>query len=178
MDIKNITVEDMSQYVARFSELRGSKDSYIDDHLPGHQRFKINLIGMGVVEAARPELMPNIPLPAKGFNLGMIQAEPGNGAALHAHETEEVFMPLIGSWTIVWMTAEGEREILLDPFDSINIPIGVYRGFRYDGQGTGTLLTIIGGPEAGKVDWHPSVMKAAAEMGRTRNKNGELMVAK
>ena len=101
MDVQNLSVDDMSQYVARFDNLKGSQDSYIDDHLPGHQRFKINLIGMGVVEAARPELMPNIPLPAHGFNLGMIQAEPGNGAALHAHETEEVFMPLVGSWTVV-----------------------------------------------------------------------------
>ena len=42
-------------------------------------------------------------------------------------------MPLVGSWTIVWMTEEGEKEVL-DPFDSINIPIGVYRGFRYDGE--------------------------------------------
>ena len=75
------------------------------------------------------------------------------------------------------MTDEGEKEIVLDPFDSINIPIGVYRGFRYDGEGTGTLLTIIGGPEAGKVDWHPAVVEAAAEMGRTRNKNGQLRVA-
>ena len=177
MDVQNLSVDDMSQYVARFDNLKGSQDSYIDDHLPGHQRFKINLIGMGVVEAARPELMPNIPLPAHGFNLGMIQAEPGNGAALHAHETGEVFVPLVGSWTVVWMTEEGEKEIVLDPFDSINIPIGVYRGFRYEGEGTGTLLTIIGGPEAGQVDWHPAVVEAAAEMGRTRNKDGQLRVA-
>ena len=51
--------------------------------LPGHRRFKVNLVGMGVVEATdNPDLRPNIPLPAKGFNLGMIQAEKGNGAAL------------------------------------------------------------------------------------------------
>ena len=49
MDVQNLSVEDMSQYVARFKDLKGSKDSYIDDHLPGHERFKINLIGMGVL---------------------------------------------------------------------------------------------------------------------------------
>jgi mannose-6-phosphate isomerase-like protein (cupin superfamily) len=174
MDVNNVSVEEMSRYVARFDELHGSSESYIDDHLPGHKRFKINLVGMGVVEAAsKPELQPNIPLPAHGFNLGMIQAESGNGAALHAHETEEVFMPLVGDWVVIWMTEDGEKEILLRSFDSINVPIGVYRGFRYVGEGTGTLLTLIGGPEAGKVDWHPSVVEAAAEAGYYRDEAGE-----
>ena len=178
MDISNISPEEMEACVARFDSLRGSGEAYIDSRLPGHRRHKINLIGMGVVEAAdKPELAPNIPLPAHGFNLGMIQAETGNGAALHAHETEEVFMPLIGPWAIVWMTAEGEREIVLDPFDTISVPIGVYRGFRYVGEGTGTLLTLIGGPEAGRVDWHPTVTRAAAETGLARNEAGDLVEA-
>ena len=178
MDTRNIPVEEMERYVARFSNLRGSSEAFIDSRLPGHQRHKINLVGMGVVEAAtKPELQPNIPLPAHGFNLGMIQAEHGNGAALHAHTTEEVFMPLVGPWAVVWMTDDGEKEIILDPFDSISVPIGVYRGFRYVGEGTGTLLTLIGGPDAGRVDWHPSVTQAAAESGLSRNEAGDLEVA-
>ena len=177
MDTNNVSVEQMEGYVARFSELRGSGEAYIDSRLPGHQRMKINLVGMGVVEATdKPELQPNIPLPAHGFNLGMIRAETGNGAALHAHQTEEVFMPLIGAWAIIWMTDEGEKEIVLEPFDSISVPIGVYRGFRYVGEGTGTLLTLIGGPDAGRVDWHPSVTEAAAETGLSRNEAGDLQV--
>ena len=177
MDTSNITVEEMERNVARFPNLHGSGEAYIDSRLPGHKRHKINLVGMGVVEAAdNPDLRPNIPLPAHGFNLGMIQAETGNGAALHAHTTEEVFMPLVGAWAIVWMTDEGEKEIVLEPFDSISVPIGIYRGFRYVGEGTGTLLTLIGGPDAGRVDWHPSVATAAAETGLTRSAAGDLEV--
>ena len=150
MTTKNVTRAEMEGYVARFSELHGSDEAYIDSRLPGHRRFKINLVGMGVVEATdKPELHPNIPLPAHGFNLGMIQAEHGNGAALHAHETEEVFMPLIGQWAIVWLADGEEQEIVLDPFDTISVPIGIYRGFRYVGEGTGTLLTLIGRPRRG-----------------------------
>ncbi len=173
-----ISVEQMESYVARFSELRGSNEAYIDSRLAGHRRRKINLIGMGVVEAAdAPDLQPNIPLPAHGFNLGMIQAEHGNGAAMHAHETEEVFMPLVGRWAITWLSGDAEKEIVLDPFDTISVPIGIYRGFRYVGEGTGTLLTLIGGPDAGRVDWHPSVVEAAAETGLTRSPEGDLVTA-
>lgn len=175
MDPRNVSVAEMERCVARFGSLRGSDEAYVDSRLPGHRRFKINLIGMGVVEAAdAPELRPNIPLPARGFNLGMIQAEHGNGAALHAHQTEEVFMPLVGSWAIVWMTDDGEREIVLEPFDAISVPVGVYRGFRHVGEGKGTLLTLIGGPDAGRVDWHPSVTAAAAETGLSRDEAGNL----
>lgn len=175
MDINNISETEMETFVARFQDLKGSDEAFVDSRLPGHKRFKINLVGMGVVEATdKPELQPNIPLPAKGFNLGMIQAEKGNGAALHAHETEEVFMPLIGPWTVYWMTEDGIRELLLEPFDSISVPMGVHRGFRHEGEGTGTLLTIIGGPDAGRVDWHSSVTEAAAESGLTRDAAGEL----
>ncbi len=178
MDISNISPEEMETCVARFDSLHGSGEAYIDSRLPGHRRHKINLVGMGVVEATdKPELAPNIPLPAHGFNLGMIQAETGNGAALHAHETEEVFMPLIGPWAIVWMTEDGEREIVLNPFDTISVPIGVYRGFRYVGEGAGTLLTLIGGPEAGRVDWHPTVTQAAEATGLSRNEAGDLVEA-
>ncbi len=178
MDPGNISTEEMERYVARFDRLRGSEEAYIDSRLPGHRRFKINLIGMGVVEApGRPELAPNIPLPAHGFNLGMIRAEHGNGAALHAHETEEVFMPLVGRWVVTWLAGDEERELLLDPFDAISVPVGVYRGFRYMGEGTGTLLTLIGGPEAGRVDWHPDVVDAAAETGLARDADGMLEVS-
>ncbi len=177
MDTPNVPVEEMEGYVARFSNLHGSGEAYIDSRLPGHRRLKINLVGMGVVEAAdNPELRPNIPLPAHGFNLGMIQAEHGNGAALHAHKTEEVFMALVGAWAVIWMTDEGEQEIVLEPFDTISVPIGIYRGFRYVGDGQGTLLTLIGGPDPGRVDWHPSVIAAAAETGLSRNEAGDLQV--
>jgi hypothetical protein len=162
MDPLNLSVEDMESYVARFAELHGSEEAFIDSSLPGARRFKINLIGMGVVEREElPELRPNIALPAHGFNLGMIQAEHGNGASLHAHQTEEVFIPLVGPWVVLWRRGENVEQLLLNPFDTIHVPIGVYRGFRYVGEGRGTLLTIIGGPDAGKVTWDEDVLARA-----------------
>ncbi len=52
MDTRNLPVEEMERYVTRFSNLHGSGEAYIDSRLPGHRRHKINLVGMGVVEAA------------------------------------------------------------------------------------------------------------------------------
>ena len=173
-DPGDVSVAEMERFVARFHSLHGSEEAFVDSKLPGARRFKINLVGMGVVENAVPELRPNIPLPAHGFNLGMIQCEPGQGASLHAHQTEEVFLPLIGPWAVTWQAPEGEREIILQPFDCIHVPVGVYRGFRYVGEGRGTLLTLIGGPDPGKVAWEPGVLAKAAAQGMSRDAGGQL----
>jgi quercetin dioxygenase-like cupin family protein len=171
------TLEEMMNCVARFAELRGSEEAFVDSRLPGCRRRKINIVGSGVTERADlPDLAPNIALPAHGFNLGMIQCDPGNGTALHRHKTEEVFMPLIGPWAITFMTAAGQKEIVLQPFDTIHVPIGVYRGFRYVGEGRGTLLTLIGGPDAGKVEWTPEVYENAARTGLSHDAAGNLKV--
>ncbi len=176
MDEPRISPAEMAKCVARFGALKGSSEAYVDSRLPNHRRTKINLVGMGVVEAeSDPALRPAIPLPAHGFNLGMIVAEHGNGAALHAHKTEEAFMPLKGAWAVIWREGETEHEIVLDPFDTISVPIGVYRGFRYVGEGQGVLLTIIGGPDPGKVAWHPSVLAAAAKTGLAVDAAGRLI---
>jgi mannose-6-phosphate isomerase-like protein (cupin superfamily) len=177
IETRTITTAEMNQYVARFKELKGSEEAFVDSRLPGSRRKKINLIGTGVVERTDvPELAPNIPLPAHGFNLGMIQCEPGNGTKLHAHTTEEVFMPLIGPWAVTFMTDEGQKEIILQPFDCVHVPMGVYRGFRYVGEGKGTLLTLIGGPDCGKVEWYPGVLEDAAQTGLGRDAKGNLVV--
>lgn len=175
METPEISPADMLRYVARFKELRGSEEAFVDSRLPNSRRKKINIIGMGVVEKeGDPDLRPNIPLPAHGFNLGMIVAEHGNGAALHAHKTEEAFMPLVGPWAVIWREGEKEHEIVLQPFDTISVPQGVYRGFRYVGEGQGVLLTLIGGPDQGKVAWHPEVLAAAARTGLAVDAAGRL----
>jgi hypothetical protein len=57
------------------------------------------------------------------------------------------------------------------------VPVGVFRGFRYVGEGRGTLLTLIGGPDAGKVAWDPEVLAQAAQMGVTRDTAGQVRAA-
>ena len=177
IETRNTSIEEMTRYVARFRELKGSEEAFVDSRLHGSRRYKINIIGNGVVERSDlPDLAPNIPLPAHGFNLGMIQCDAGEGTKLHAHTTEEVFMPLIGPWAVTFMTAEGEREIVLQPFDCVHVPVGVYRGFRYVGEGKGTLLTLIGGPDCGKVKWYPGVLEQAAATGLASDAKGKLVV--
>jgi hypothetical protein len=39
-------------------------------------------------------------------------------------------------------------------------------------------MAIIGGPDAGKVDWHPSVLEEARKTGLTVDEEGNLIIEK
>jgi hypothetical protein len=177
MAIPKISAEEMeTKYVAREAGSQGSDLAFLDQRLPGYQREIINMIGTSVTENPEdPLLEPKISAPAHGFAVIYNRAENGNGAALHAHLTEEVFVPIRGSWEIFWLEGEDERAVKLDPGDIINVPTLIYRGFRCVSDDPDALiLTIVGGPDAGSVAWHPSVVEAARGTGLEVDEEGNL----
>lgn len=152
----DIPVEEMMRHVARFKEQKSTAKSFIDTRIPGHEREIYGIIGAATMED--PDLRPAIP--AQDFHLAIIRAEPGKGAALHSHLTQEVFMPLSGRWSIHW-GPDGGKEVILEPYDVISVPTHVMRGFRNAGDETALLLAIVGGHDPGKVGW-PERMKEMA----------------
>ncbi len=144
--------------------------------MPRHEREIIDVIGMGVTEnAADPALAPKIATPCHGFSVTYVRAENTKGAALHRHATEEVFTPIRGAWEVFWLEGEDERVIRLEPGDIVNVPIGIYRGFRSaSGDPDALLMAVIGGPDSGKVDWHPKVIEEARATGLEVDDDGNL----
>ena len=69
-------------------------------------------------------------------------------------------MPLSGRWAIFW-GPKGGREVILEQYDVISVPIHVMRGFRNAGKETALLLAVVGGHEPGNVGW-PEEMKEKA----------------
>ena len=175
-----VTVAEMNRnHVARLDAMRGSDLAFLDQRVPGYQREIINVIGMGVVENVKDSrLAPKIKAGAHGFAVTYVRNTPkGHGAALHRHPTEEVFIALKGPWDVFWLEGEAERVVTLKQGDIVNVPIGVYRGFRNAGDDPeATLIALVGGPDPGKVDWHPSVIEAARKTGLAVDDDGHLLV--
>lgn len=169
-----------AEHTARLDRVKGSDLAFLDQRIPAYRREIINIIGMGVTEnVAEPALAPKIKAPAFGFTVTYVRAPLGCGAALHRHPTEEVFLTLKGRWEIYWLEGESERKIALEPGDIVNVPIGVYRGFRNASEDPdSTLIAIVGGPDPGKVDWHPSVLAEARATGLAVDGEGNLIVGK
>ena len=171
MERPALSKDDMLERTARFADLTPSKQAFVDTRLPEHAREIYNVIGRGVTED--PALAPAI-TDARDFNLTYVGADPGKGAALHAHPTVEVFVAMSGRWAVYWGD-DGETEIELDTFDAVSVPPGVMRGFRNIGDGHGYLMAILGGTDAGHVDWAESVLSRAAQSGLERGTDGNLI---
>lgn len=174
MDIKDISVAEMEQRTARYKDLKPSRQAFVDTRIPEHAREIFNVIGRGVTED--PALAPAIS-DARGFGITYVGAEPGCGAALHAHQTIEVFIPMTGRWAAYW-GEDGDKEIILEPFDVISFPPGVHRGFRNVGDGHAMLMAIIasrpGEEDGGRVAWADKVLERAHETGLKLNESGDL----
>jgi len=163
--------------VARATDARALAPAFLDQRIPRYEREIINMVGMGVTENAA--LKPNVSGGAHGFSVTYVRAKSGKGAALHRHATEEVFIPVHGRWQVFWLEGEEERTVDLDEGDVINVPIGIYRGFRsLTDRPDALLIAIVGGPDAGKVDWHPSVLAEARKTGLSVDDDGNLVMEK
>src|SRR5262245_30251591 len=170
MKTRQVSMDEMGKRVARFKELKPSRQAFVDSQIPGHERAIFNVIGRGVTEDTT--LSPAI-TDARDFNLTLVHAEPGKGAALHAHPTVEVFMALSGRWSVYWGDA-GEHELFLEQWDTISVPPGVMRGFRNAGTEPGYLMAVLGGTDAGHVTWSPDVLEQAKGTGLALDAAGNL----
>jgi quercetin dioxygenase-like cupin family protein len=163
--------------VGRARDARALDVAFLDQRIARYEREIINMVGMGVTENAA--LKPNVQRGAHGFSVTYVRAKSGKGAALHRHATEEVFVPVKGRWQVFWLEGDVERTLDLDEGDVINVPIGIYRGFRsLTDRPDALLMAIIGGPDAGKVDWHPSVLEEARKTGLSVDDDGNLVMEK
>ncbi|MBT8418713.1 MAG: cupin domain-containing protein [Silicimonas sp.] len=174
MEITEPSVEEMQSRVARYRDLKASKQAFVDTRIPEYERDIYNVIGRGVTEDASLEAAIS---DARYFSITYVGADPGKGAALHAHETIEVFIPLTGRWAAYW-GEDGKKEIEIEPFDVISFPPGVYRGFRNIGVEHAMLMAIIGSKETtgdgGRVAWALSILDQSQATGLQVNQAGDL----
>lgn len=151
----NPTVAEMEARVARFQKLKPTAD-YVDAGIPGCERTTWRILGR----------QPDAPLEAEGFHLNLVLCEPGKAAPLHNHLTQEVFMALTGRWEVFW-GPEGERSLVLEPWDTVSIPPGVSRGFRNVSSEASYLIGMASGHDPGNINWPETVRAAASAAGVT-----------
>ena len=172
MDIVTITRDEMlARRVARFAAMKPSRQAYLDSRLPEHQKESFHVIGVGVTE--EHDVGSGI-ADAEDFNVNYTRAAPGMGAALHAHPTVEVFIPISGQWAVQFGSPDGISEIIIGPLDVISVPKGVRRGFKNVSDSEAILLVIFGAPggDAGHVQWDEDVIRRAAALGDTVSSKG------
>ncbi|WP_437992232.1 cupin domain-containing protein [Sorangium sp. So ce145] len=146
MTTLKITPEQMRSRIARFGELRAYVNHTVDTSIPQEAFDAVNpplyLLMAPAAGDAREGTGPAI-VGSKGMSVGIVSCRPGDKVPLHAHRrSREVFLCLTGRFALRWNEGAMD-ETTLEPFDMIDVPVGVYRQFENVGQEPGLLLAII-----------------------------------
>jgi hypothetical protein len=172
--VPRISRETMERGHTARASAKGSDLAFLDQRLPAYGREIINMVGMGVTE--NPALRPHVKAGAEGISITYVRAPKGKAAA-PAPPCDRGSVH--GRWQVFWLEGDDERTLDLDEGDLCNVPIGIYRGFRnVSNHPDALLIAIVGGPDAGKVGWHPSVVAEARKSGVSVDDDSNLIVAK
>lgn len=174
-----VTNEEMQGRIVRFDQLKGQGVPlmFIDSILPGHQRMNYAVIGDTASENA--EFKPALRAPHR-FQIGMGFAQPGNGPAFHTHDYVESFLILEGRWRFYWGAGPGkvDGEAVLEKWDFISLPPGLYRGFEVVGEGLGWFFAVLDPHDVFRSKdpyWDPEVERRAAEHGFQSDESGKMV---
>ena len=167
------TVNKTAERLVRYSELRPCTTAFIDTRTPGSaEKENFTIIGPGVAES--PDQHVHIEIP-HGFNIGGARQPPNCINSQHSHETAEVFVVHSGRWAFLLGPNKEDGEVVLEPGDTISIPIHVFRGFKNIGEDVGFLFAVLGGDNPGHVTWAPYVFDNAKEHGLILLEDGSLV---
>ncbi|MGQ0603910.1 MAG: cupin domain-containing protein [Anaerolineales bacterium] len=175
-----VTPEEMNQRIIRFTELKkqGTPLMFIDSVIPRHYRMNYAVIGDTASE--NPEFKPLLNQPHK-FQIGVVNAPPGCGPAYHTHDYIEMFMPLTGRWRYYYGNdPEGapEGEAILEPWDMISLPPGLWRGFENISDEPAWLFAVLEPHEvfAGKDPyWAQHIVQQAEAFGFHADERGKMV---
>ena len=183
MDHPRVSNDEMLSRIVRFDQLqgRGIPLMFIDSVLPSHQRMNFALIGDTASE--NTEFSPIISAPHR-FQIGMVKARPGNGPAYHTHDYVESFLVLSGRWRFYWGNdpdpAAFEGESMLEQWDYISLPPGVWRGFEVaaDEAEEAWIFAVLEEHEAFTSKdpyWSSQIIEQAAEYGFHADESGKMI---
>ncbi len=147
------TPEEMERrQIARFKNLKPTKHDYakpgIDVPTDAYERVASKNIYLLLAPTERQRsFSPPAVFGAPGLELSIVDCPPGNGPKLHMHaRTRETFMPLTGSYEVIWGD-KGEHRTVLEPLDMFAVPPQVYRTFRNVSETDAKMLVVVQGDQ-------------------------------
>ena len=153
---------DLEAHVLRFRDLAGHESSYrpIDMMLSRFERDRYSVIGRPAEQSG-----PGTPLgEVDAFNMTYLKCAPGKGIGTHAHATPEVFIVMVGRWSVT-LGADAAHETILEPWDIISVPPNTMHGAVNIGEEDGWLMTINAGQGGAKLYWAANLIEEIRSTG-------------
>ncbi|WP_236712761.1 cupin domain-containing protein [Peribacillus muralis] len=172
--------EEMLKRIIRHKELKQTEGvplMFIDSSLDRHYRINYSLIGATASE--NDDYKPFLTQPHK-FHVGMVKAPQLCGPAYHTHDYIESFMPLTGKWRFYFGNSpdEIEGETIIEPWDFITLPAGLWRGFENITEKEAWIFAVVEDHpvfEAKDPYWPEAVVEEAEKLGMKSDENGKMI---
>ncbi|MGE0255187.1 MAG: cupin domain-containing protein [Alphaproteobacteria bacterium] len=169
------TRAEIMKCVARFADIVPADGGLPDQEVEGYRRTFRNALGFsqpreggGTYSPIGDEAKPKISHLSAGFNLGYVQADPGQGVMMHTHDTNETFVVVDGKWKFEWEGDKGNDYVVLNEWDIISFVPGPQRRFECveapKGMTRGMILGVIGG-NTPAAEFSPEAVKAMRKLG-------------
>lgn len=158
-------------------------DGYTDDQLAAHLvgrddlQWSSRALLSSVVEGLGGELAPVVghgmsqdrsqraPITTPhGFSVEWLRVAPGERTGMHRHDDSQVLFLVEGDWRVCLNEAEVHE---VEPADGsiVSVPAGAWRDFVNIGDTTAYAVVVNGSDAPTRLEWHPDVSRAAADLG-------------
>jgi quercetin dioxygenase-like cupin family protein len=160
-ELPDVSLEQMRQRLATPADLEWSRTPFLDSELPGGGMELALVVGYGITEdrLQRPRLTD-----PHGLALAWIRMTPGAGVGTHRHDASEVLIVKQGRIRVT-LNETHYVSVTLGPYDVLSIPAGAWRRLECLGEETAQAVVITSDDGRTLIDWHPSVVAAARQVG-------------
>lgn len=145
-----MTPEQMNARIFRFRDRRVHMNYTEDRSIPQAAYDAVNPpfslllapVAAGTPESSRPAIAG-----ASGLSVAIFELQPGQKVPLHVHfRSHEAYVCLKGRVKFRW-SDHGEHQAILEPFDMIDFPLGLYRDFQCADDEVALILGIVTDPQ-------------------------------
>ena len=166
--------EEILKCVARFEDITPADTGLPDQEVDGYRRTFYNALGFsqpageGSYSPLGDDAKPLISHLSPGFNLGYVEATPGQGVMMHNHDTNETFVVISGTWMFEWEGHNGDESVVLKERDIVSFEPGMQRRFECMSSDInadkGVILGVIGGDNPA-AEFSPESIERLKELG-------------
>jgi len=171
VELDSYTDGEIRERIVGPDQLEWSSSALLSAVLPDHGSAMAPVIGFGLTEDRRHR--PPIWTP-HGFTLEWLRLDPGASTGLHRIEQSQALFLVDGEWQISY-NRDGDRAARRVAEGSVvSVPAGCWRELSNAGASTASCLIVCGGDERARVEWDPTVVAAASDLGWGHDAGGYL----
>lgn len=168
-ELDSYTEDEIRGRIVGANRLDWSDSALLSAVVPGHSTAIAPVIGFGLTENRRQR--PPIGNP-HGFSVEWLRLEPGASTGVHRIERSQALVVVDGDLEIAYNRG-ADRACGTAPTSAVvSVPGGSWREFTNTGSSPTTCVVVCDGDERARIEWDPSVVTAAHDLGVAIDANG------